>query len=185
MTSPLAGAPPAPTVRELYRGFFLAGARGFGGTMPWARRMLVEERRWLTAQEFTDLFGLCNFLPGPNVVNLSIVVGARYHGPRGSLASFAGLLTLPLVVVLTLAALYGRFGEVAGVDALLRGVGAAAAGLVLSTGLKMAVPLARRPRALVFLAVTFVAVAWLRWPLVPVLLTLAPLSVLAAWVRRP
>jgi chromate transporter len=152
--------------------------------MPWARRMLVEERRWLTAQEFTDLFGLCNFLPGPNVVNLSIVVGARYHGPRGSLVCFAGLLTLPLVVVLGLAALYGRFGDVPGVDALLRGVGAAAAGLVLSTGLKMAAPLVRRPRALVFLAVTFAAVAWLRWPLVPVLLTLAPLSVLAAWVRR-
>jgi chromate transporter len=152
--------------------------------MPWARRMLVEERRWLTAREFTDVFGLCNFLPGPNVVNVSVVIGGRYHGPRGALAAFAGLLTLPLVVVLALGALYGRFGQVPGVDALLRGVGAAAAGLVLSTGLRMAVPLARQPRALTFLAVTFVAVALLRWPLVPVLLTLAPLGVLAAWWRR-
>jgi chromate transporter len=182
---PLAGAPPAPTLRELYRGFFLAGARGFGGTMPWARRMLVEERRWLTVPEFTELYGLCNFLPGPNVVNLSVVVGGRFHGPRGALTAFAGLLTLPLVLVLCLAALYGRYGALPGVDALLRGVGAAAAGLVLSTGLKMAAPLARRPQALVFLAATFAAVAWLRWPLLPVLLTLAPLSVLAVWLRRP
>jgi chromate transporter len=181
---PLAGAPPAPTLRELYRGFFLAGARGFGGTMPWARRMLVEERRWLTAQEFTDVFGLCNFLPGPNIVNVSIVVGARFHGPRGSLVAFAGLLSLPIVVVLTLAVLHGRFGSLPGVDGLLRGVGAAAAGLVLATGLRMAAVLARTPRALVFLALTFGAVAWLRWPLLPVLLGLAPLSVLAAWRRR-
>lgn len=184
MTPPLPGAPPAPTLGELYRGFFLAGARGFGGTMPWARRLLVEERGWLTAREFTDLFGLCNFLPGPNVVNLSVVVGGRYHGPRGALAAFAGLLTLPLAVVLLLAVLYGRYGQLPGVDAFLRGVGAAAAGLVLATGLKMAAPLARAPRALVFLAVTFAAVALLRWPLVPVLLGLAPLSVLAARLRR-
>jgi chromate transporter len=183
VTSPLAGAG-RPTLGELYRGFFLAGARGFGGTLPWARRMLVEERRWLTAGEFTDLFGLCNFLPGPNVVNLSVVVGGRYHGPRGALVAFAGLLSLPLVVVLLLAVLYGRYGQVPGVDALLRGVGAAAAGLVLATGLRMAAPLARTPRALAFLAVTFAAVALLRWPLLPVLLGLAPLSVLAAWIRR-
>ncbi|HEY3067903.1 MAG TPA: chromate transporter [Methylomirabilota bacterium] len=186
--------PPAPpptdtaprvSLGDLYRGFFGAGARGFGGTLPWARRMLVDERRWLTPQEFTDIFSLCNFLPGPNVVNVSIVVGARFQGVRGSLVAFAGLLTLPIVAILTLALLYERFGQLPGIDAVLRGVGAAAAGLISATGLRMAAPLARLPRALVFLAITFVAIAVLRWPLVPVLLVVAPLSALAAWGQRP
>ena len=178
-----AGAPRV-ALGDLYRAFLGVGARGFGGVLPWARRMLVEERRWLSAAEFTDLFGLCNFLPGPNTVNLSIIVGGRFHGVRGALVALTGLLTLPLAIVCTLAALYARFGQLPGLEALLRGVGAAAAGLVLATGLKMAAPLARTPRALAFLVVTFVAIAVLRWPLVPVLLTLAPLSVLAAWRRR-
>lgn len=175
---------PGPTIGDLYRGFFRAGARGFGGTLPWARRMLVEERRWLSPQEFTNAFSLCNFLPGPNVVNLSIIVGARYHGVRGALTAFAGLLTVPLAAVLTLAVLYTRFGRVPGVDAMLRGVGAAAAGLVIATALKMAMPLARRPQALAFLVLTFAAIALLRWPLLLVLLGLAPASVLVAWIRR-
>jgi chromate transporter len=176
--------PIRPTLGELYRGFLQAGARGFGGTLPWARRMLVEERRWLTAQAFTDTFSLCNFLPGPNVSSMSVIIGARFRGLAGSLAALSGLLTVPLLTIVTLAALYARFGQVAGVDGILRGVGAAAAGLVLATGLKMASTLARAPRVVVFLVAAFVAVALLRWPLIPVLLGLAPLSVLAAWRAR-
>jgi chromate transporter len=184
VTAPLADSPARPTLGELYRGFFHAGARGFGGVLPSARRMLVEERRWLTAAEFTDLFGLCNFLPGPNTVNMAIVVGARFHGVRGALTALAGILTLPLAVVLALAALYDRVGQLPVIDALLRGVGAAAGGLVLATGVKMAEALPRTARALGFLAPAFVAIGLFRWPLLPVLLTLALLSVLAAWLRR-
>jgi chromate transporter len=172
------------TLGELYRGFLHAGARGFGGAMPWARRMLVEERRWLTAQEFTDVSGLCNFLPGPNIVSVSVVVGARFAGPRGSVAAFTGLMTVPLAVVLGLATLYTRFGHLPGIDALLRGVGAAAGGMVLATGFRMLEPLPRTPRVFSFLLVTFAAIALWRWPLVPVLFALAPLSVLIAWLRR-
>jgi chromate transporter len=174
--------PIRPTLGELYRGFFGTGARAFGGTLPWARRMLVEERRWLTEREFVDLFSLCNFLPGPNVSSMSVIVGARFRGVPGSLAALSGLLTVPLTTILTLAALYARFGQVAGVDAMLRGVGAAAGGLVVAAGLRMAASLGRTPRVAVFLSTAFVAVAILRWPLVPVLFGLAPLSVLAAWL---
>jgi len=184
VSSAPAGGTPRVTLGELYRGFLYAGARGFGGAMPWARRMLVEERRWLTVQEFTDVFSLCNFLPGPNIVNVSVVIGARFAGPRGAVVAFSGLLTVPLLVVLTLAALYSRIGTMPGVDALLRGVGAAAGGLVLATGVKMAEGLPRTARAAGFLLAAFVAIGLLRWPLVPVLFTLAPLSVLAAWFRR-
>jgi chromate transporter len=172
------------TLGELYRGFLHAGARGFGGAMPWARRMLVEERRWLTAQEFTDVFSLCNFLPGPNIVSVSVIVGSRLGGPRGAVAAFAGLLTVPLAVVLLLAAVYDHLGRLPGVEALLRGVGAAAGGLVLATGLRMAEGLPRRAPVLVFAILAFVAIGVLRWPFVPVLFTLAPLSVLTAWLRR-
>ena len=177
------GPPIRPTLGELYRGFLGTGARGFGGTLPWARRMLIEERRWLTEREFIDLFSLCNFLPGPNVSSMSVIVGARFHGPLGSAAALGGLLTVPLLTILTLAVLYQRFGHLPGVDAALRGVGAAAGGLVLATGLRMARALGRAPRVLVFLVAAFVAVAVLRLPLVPVLLGLAPLSVFVAWLE--
>jgi chromate transporter len=170
------------TLGELYRGFLGTGARGFGGTLPWARRMMVEERRWLTEREFVDLFSLCNFLPGPNVSSMSVIVGARFRGVAGSLAALGGLLTVPLTTILTLAALYARFGQAAGVEAMLRGVGAAAGGLVLASGLRMASAVGRTPRVLVFLVAAFVSVAVLRWPLVPVLLGLGSLSVLAAWL---
>jgi chromate transporter len=182
----VSSAPPVarPTLGELYRGFLYAGARGFGGALPWARRMLVDERRWLTVQEFTDVFGLCNVLPGPNVVNVSVVIGARFGGPRGAVVALAGLLTVPLAIVLTLAAFYSRVAHLAWIEAPLRGVGAAAGGLVLAAGLKMAEGLPRTVRAAVFLLATFGAIGLLRWPLVPMLFTLAPLSVLAAWLRR-
>jgi chromate transporter len=170
------------TLGELYRAFLATGARAFGGTLPWARRMLVEERRWLTEREFIDLFSLCNFLPGPNVSSMSVIVGARFRGPLGAAAALGGLLTVPLTTILTLAVLYARFGQLPGVDAALRGMGAAAAGLVLAAGLRMAAALGRSPRVLLFLVAAFAGVAVLRWPLVPVLLGLAPVSVLAAWV---
>ena len=173
-----------PTLGELYGGFLGAGARGFGGTLPWARRMLVEERRWLTAQEFLDTFSLCNVLPGPNVASMSVILGARFRGVAGALAALSGLLTVPLATILTLAILFERFGRLPGVDAALRGLGAAAAGLVLAMGLRMALLLPRTPRVLAFLAATIVAIAVLRWPLVPVLFGLAPLSVLAVWRSR-
>jgi chromate transporter len=174
--------PIRPTLGELYRGFLGTGARGFGGTLPWARRMIVEERRWLTEREFVDLFSLCNFLPGPNVSSMSVIIGARFHGLPGSAAALGGLLTIPLTTILTLAVLYERFGQLAGVDAALRGVGAAAAGLVLAAGLRMARALGRTPRVLLFLGAAFVAVAVLRWPLVPVLFGLGSISVLAVWL---
>ena len=146
--------------------------------------MLVEERRWLTAREFNDVFGLCNLLPGPNTLNITIVVGSRFHGWRGALAGVAGLLSLPLTVALLLGALFAHVGTLPGIEAVLRGVGAAVAGLVLATGVKMAVSLGRTPRALGFLLATVTAIAVLRWPLVPVLVTLIPLSVLVVWIRR-
>jgi chromate transporter len=111
-------------------------------------------------------------------------VGARFGGARGAVVAFLGLLTLPFAVVLALAALYSRYGHVPGIDAVLRGVGAAAGGLVFATGIKMAEGLPRTALTAGFLLLAFVAIGLLRWPLIPVLFTLAPVSVLTAWLRR-
>jgi chromate transporter len=154
--------------------------------LPFARRMLVERRGWLSPEEFNDVLGLCQFLPGPNIVNVSVAVGARFRGVVGSLAAFLGLMAAPMAIVLALATLYDRFGHIPAAHGAVGAVAAAAAGLVLATGLKMALPFRKlaigsRFAAAVFLSLTLVAVAVLRVPLLALLLVLAPLSVAVAW----
>lgn len=176
-----------PSLGAIFRGFFLIGICGFGGVLPWARWLLVERRRWMSAADFNDLLALCSFLPGPNIVNLSVAFGARHHGVTGSAAAFFGLLGAPFLIVLGLATLYARFG---GSPTLQRGcdaVAAAAAGLFLSLAVKTAAPLFQR-RSLVgygFAALAFVGVGVLRLPLPYVMLTLAPLSILTAHYLEP
>ncbi len=176
-----------PTLAELFAAFAVVSLQGFGGVLPWSRRMLVEERRWMTAEEFNDAYALCQFLPGPNVVNLSVVFGRRIRGPLGAVAALAGLLGPPFLVVTVVGVLYARFGEIAALKRMLAGVAAAAAGLVMGTGAKMALPLVRDRRyaaPLVILA-TFVTIGIMRWPLYGVLALLMPASVaIAWWVRR-
>jgi chromate transporter len=170
----------------LFTTFGAIALSGFGGTLPFARRMLVERRRWLTAEDFTETLSLCQSLPGPNVVNMSIVVGARAAGWRGSVAASIGLIGGPLLIVTTLGALYGRFGDLAEVRGALTGLGAAACGLVAATAARMAEPLVRRRLRVAgpFMLASFAAVAILRWPLPLVLLGLAPASIAAAWAWR-
>lgn len=176
---------PAITLGALFWNFFRVAIRGFGGVLPWARRMLVEERGWLTPAEFTEALSLCQFLPGPNVGNLSIVVGARFRGVPGALAAFSGLMALPLAIALALGAVYARVAHTPAVDGMFRALAAAGAGLVIATALRMAAPLRARPGALLVLGLAFLAVALLRWPLLLALGLLAPLSLaMARWADR-
>jgi len=117
--------------RELFSGFFYAGIIGFGGVLPFARRIIVEERKWLTQAEFNDLFALCQFMPGANIVNFAFAFGARHRGVSGAAAAAAGLLGAPVAIVLVLGALYGRFGGLAWVQHTLGGLASAACGLVI------------------------------------------------------
>ena len=172
------------TLGVLFVGFLRVALSGFGGVLAWARRMIVEERRWLSDADFTDMLSLCQFLPGPNIVNVSIYIGARFRGPLGSLAAFSGLMLAPMAIVLGLALLYDRFGGADIVRGGFRGIAAAAAGLVIAMALKMAAPHRLRPLSLAFGLTAFVAVGVLRWPMLEVLLALAPLSVATAWLRR-
>jgi chromate transporter len=176
----------SPGPAALFNAFLWVGLSGFGGVLPFARRMLVERRRWLDEAQFAEILALCQTLPGPNIVNVSIVIGSRFAGPMGALAAVTGLLGAPVALVLVLAGLYGRWGEVGRAPAMLAGLGAAACGLVVATAVKMALPLVRaRPAsAAPFMAVAFAAVGVARLPLVWVILALAPLSIAAAWSRR-
>ena len=105
-------AAPIPTHAELFLAFFKITLMGFGGTLMWTRRMFVERKRWMTAEEFNDVYALCQFLPGPNVVNLTAVFGSRMRGPSGAVAAWSGFLILPFCVMLAAGMLYDRYGDV-------------------------------------------------------------------------
>ena len=170
--------PYVPGLRELFLGFGAAGIMGFGGVLPWVRRMIVEQRRWLTAAEFNDVLALCQFLPGPNVVNLSVALGSRYHGLPGAFASIGGLLLAPVVIAMGLGALYARYGGLPVVQDAFAGLAAAAAGLVVATAAKIAWPLARHPISVGVAVLSCVLIALVRLPLLPTMLALVPLSIL-------
>ena len=177
-----------PSLLQLFTGFLAVGVFGFGGVLPLARRMLVEQRRWLAPGEFTDLLALCQFLPGGNVINLSAAVGLRFRGLAGALAALAGLMIAPVIVVVLLGLVYTRFESEPIVRRLFAGLAAAAAGLVVAIAVKIALTLERRPAAIVIALLSFSAVAILRLQLLPVMLVLVPISILVSWLayrRRP
>ena len=176
---------PPKTLRELFTGFFWIGARSFGGVMPWAYRTMVEERRWLTYADFTETIGLCQFLPGPNIGNASIVLGKRWFGLRGSIVAALGLYALPFVWVLALFVVYNDWSSNATLKAIVTGVGAAGAGLFIGTAVKLGRPLAKKPAALALIVACFVLVAVARVSLlmvVPVGLGVAVLAARRGWL---
>jgi chromate transporter len=147
--------------------------------------MLVEDRRWLSAEEFGEMLSLCQVLPGPNIVNMAVCVGTRFRGARGALAAFFGLLAAPFAIILALGALFTQYGELPAISAAFRGISAAAAGLIVAMGLKMAASRRLRSPMAIFAIAAFGGVAILRMPLGAFLLVAAPLSVAAAaWRRR-
>jgi chromate transporter len=183
--SPLAAVPvPAtnsvpPGLIALFAAFAKISLSGFGGVLVFARRAIVEEHRWMTAEEFNETYALCHFLPGPNVVNLSVVFGSRFRGVAGGVVAFAGLVGPPMALVTLLAALYAHFGEVDALRRSLAGVSCAAAGLLISAVVRMMTPLIKKREILLLLvmAAVFVAIGWLRLPLPWVLLVAAPISI--------
>jgi chromate transporter len=150
---------PPKHLGELFAGFLWIGARSFGGVLPWAYRTMVEERRWLTHADFTETIGLCQFLPGPNIGNASIVLGKRWFGLSGSIVAFLGLMALPFVWVLALFIVFNDFSSDPTVNAVVTGVGAAGAGLFIGTAVKLGRALARKPAALVLIAACFLLTA--------------------------
>ena len=171
---------------ELFLVFTRLALQGFGGVLAVAQRDLVEKQRWLTAEEFLQSFSLAQVLPGPNVVNLALILGDRFFGWRGALSALAGMLSLPLVIVLVLASSYEHSRHLPWVSGALHGMGVVAAGLIAATALKLAHSLDNNPlgRVLcgVLVVVTVLAVAIWRWPLWTVVLGCGGCGMAAAWV---
>ena len=172
-----------PSLSELFRAFALVSVSAFGGALPWARRMIVEQRKWMTAEEFNEAFSLSQFLPGPNLVNFSVVYGSRFGGGAGAAVALVGLIGPPLVIVTILAALYARFGDIAALSRILGGIASAAAGLLIANVAKMGEPSFRKGLHFApFIVVAgFIGVAVMRWPLPYVFIALAPVSIALAW----
>jgi chromate transporter len=179
-TTPVAERSP-PTSAELFFGFLWLGMIGFGGVLPLSRRMIVEKRHWLTGAEFTDLLGLCQFLPGGNIINLSVAIGLQFRGLRGALAALIGLIAAPTLVVVLLGMVYDRFQNEPHIQHMFAGLAAAAAGLLCSMAVKVAWPLRTHPVGLAIATLCFIAIAILRLPLLPTMVVLAAISILAAW----
>ncbi|SAK90949.1 chromate transport protein [Caballeronia hypogeia] len=176
---------PRPGVAEIFIGFLTLGLTAFGGALPLARREIVERRKWLDPDEFTDLLGLCQFLPGGNVINLSVAVGMRFRGVPGALAGLLGLLVGPSLIVIGLGVIYQRTHQDPRIAHLFAGLAAAAAGLLVAMAVKIMWPLRRKPEAAVVALLMFASIALLRTPLLPTMLVFTPVSVLIAWkVRR-
>ena len=167
-----------PTRSDLFRGFLGIGLVGFGGVLPWARRMVVDQRAWLTPTEFLDLLAFCQFLPGPNVVNLAVAIGTRFRGILGALAALSGLLVMPVMIVVALGTLYARYGSLPVIHHAFTGLAAAATGLVVAMACRIAWPIRAQPLAVAVALAAFAAIALARLPLVPTMLVIAPLSTL-------
>jgi len=183
---PTSSQPNQPGLLELFVAFAKMSLAGFGGVLVWARRGIVDQHRWMTAEEFNETFALCHFLPGPNIVNLSVVFGSRFRGIAGGLAAFAGLIGPPMVIATILAALYARYGEIDALRRILAGVSCAAIGLLMSVVFKMMMPLIRKRDAvgLLILVAVFIAIGLVRLPLQAVLLVAIPVSLGITYFMR-
>src|ERR1700688_1570633 len=175
-----------PGLIALFVAFAKISLAGFGGVMVWARRGIVDQHRWMTPEEFNETYALCHFLPGPNIVNLSVVFGSRFRGIPGAIAAFAGLLGPPMLIVTILAALYARFGEIDALRRILAGVSCAAVGLLISAVFRMMMPLIKRRDlvGLVLLVAVFIAIGLLRLPLQAVLLVAIPFIIGITFAMR-
>ena len=185
-----AAAPPGPTSPgDLFFTFNRLALQGFGGVLAVAQRELVERKGWLSREEFVEMLALSQVLPGPNIVNLALMLGDRFFGVKGALSAVGGMLAVPLVIVLVLTAAYAEFSRLAIVSGALRGMGAVAAGLIIATAIRLMTTLGSNrlgpPLAAGFAVLTFMTIVWLRWPLLWVVAGLGTTAVAIAYARTP
>lgn len=161
---------PAPNCRALFLGFFKLGLMGFGGVLPLARHVLVDEKKWLTSEQFLDLLGICQILPGGNIVNLSVALGMQAQGIKGALSALAGLILAPTTIVLLIYQSYLQFQNIPWVQHLILGLAASAAGLLFATACKLLKPIYRQAITPINILLCCIFMLWIKLPL---LLTLA------------
>ncbi|SRR6266540_4139417 len=171
------------TLPALFLTFLKVSLCGFGGPIVWARRFIVERQHWLSDQEFADLLGLCQFLPGPNVASITVCLGSRLRGPAGAIAALAGFIVIPWSIGFALGALLLHFANFGSLQNILHGVSAVGAGLIIATGLRLLLPHRTRPMALLFAGLAFLGLAIAKLPLLLVVAALAPLSIATVLVE--
>jgi chromate transporter len=172
---------------ELFNTFSQMALQGFGGVLAVVQFELVDRKRWMTHAQFVEEWSVAQIMPGPNVVNLCLMIGGRYFGIKGALAALAGLICFPLIIVLALAILFGGISDQPAAQGALRGMGAVAAGLITATGLKLINALSGNAMGwgvcLILALLTFVGVGLLRWPLVWMLLGLGTTASVYAYCK--
>ncbi|MGA9953084.1 MAG: chromate transporter [Bradyrhizobium sp.] len=175
-----------PSLIELFVAFAKMSLAGFGGVLVWARRAIVDQHKWMTADEFNETFALCHFLPGPNIVNLTFVFGSRFRGLAGAVAAFSGLVGPPALIMVVMGVLYHRYGEIDALRRILSGVACAAIGLMLAVVFRMMTPLLKRRDVigLLVMVAVFIAIGVLRLPLAAVLLVAIPISIAITYAMR-
>ena len=169
------------SLMHLFLVFSGLALRGFGGVLPWAQRVLVEERRWLSREQFIETLAFGQLLPGPNICNVAIMVGDRWFGWRGAVAALGGMLAAPMLLVLGAALLYGQVADEPVVRRALAGMGAVAGGMILATAFKLVLAWRAHPAWLAWGVLAFTGVALLHLKVVLVLAALVPPAIGAAW----
>ena len=190
----LPSAPPQPpernrphSLRELFWAFTWLALQGFGGVLAVVQREMVDRRGWITNEEFIEDWAVAQILPGPNVINLSMMIGDRYFGLRGAITAVLGMLTIPMLLVISLAVVYAQFSSIPQVAGALRGMGAVAAGLVIGAGFRLASALKKHPlgklTCIVFSVITFACMALWRWPLGWILPVVGGAACVLTWFK--
>ncbi len=168
---------------QLFFNFAILGLSGFGGVLPFAYRMLVERKRWMSAADFAAMHAFANILPGPTICNLAVIFGQRRAGALGSIAAASGLIIPPVLIIIGLGIAYESYNDLERVRKAIGGMSAVAVGLVVSTALKIARQLPRHWIPVVFIGLAFLVMAVLRWPLIAVIGGLGPVAVYLSWRR--
>lgn len=174
-----------PNCKALFLGFMKLGLMGFGGVLPLAHRMIVEDQKWLSSEKFTDLLGVCQILPGGNIVNMSVAMGYDFQGYKGALSAVLGLMFAPTIIVISLYQLYTQFQSIPTIQHSIEGLAAAAAGLLFATGLKMLKPIFKNTLTYITIGLTILFMLLIKLPLALTLLILVSINMLIlTWQQR-
>lgn len=174
----------APDCKALFTGFMQLGLMGFGGVLPLAHRIIVEDKKWIDESKFTDLLGVCQLLPGGNIINMSVAIGMQFQGVKGAICSVLGLISAPTAIVLIIYQVYERFAYLAAVQHMIQGLAAAAAGLLFATGLKMLRPILKSYLTIFTIVLTFVFMLLIKLPLALTLFILLAINIFVLGVKK-
>ena len=173
-----------PNCKTLFLGFMKLGLMGFGGVLPLAHRLIVEDQKWLSAEQFTDLLGVCQILPGGNIVNMAVAIGYDFAGLKGAISALFGLMLAPTMIVISLYQLYAHFQSIPLVQHIIQGLAAAAAGLLFATGFKMLKPLMKSKLTYFTIVLTIIFMLLIKLPLVLTLVILVAINMMALTFKQ-